>query len=70
MVGPSVLLAGRDFTAFLLGRIEISASPLAKRISIHVGEQSFFVADQIIDVNQIDKPATLELPFLDARRSR
>jgi hypothetical protein len=70
-VTRSVLLAGRDFTGIFVGRIEISATPDSReRLQINVGDisrfHSLFVSQQIIDVNQGDSPAPLELPFLDA----
>ncbi len=70
-VAKSVLLSGRDFTAFFDGRIEISVNPHSRHPDrLHIcfgsGRQSLFVAQQIIDVNAGDKTERLALPTLDS----
>ncbi len=50
MAAP-ICISGREFTAFLNGRIEIESCYAGTRISIHTEDSSFYVANQILDVH-------------------
>ncbi len=50
MASP-ICISGREFTAFLNGRIEIEGCYAGTRISIHTADSSFYVANQILDVH-------------------
>ncbi len=46
-----ICISGREFTAFLNGRVEIESCYAGTRISIHTADSSFYVANQILDVH-------------------
>ena len=68
MVTPSKLIAGRTFHLFVVGRVEITLAH-DNHIGIHYGDHSLFVDNQILDVNQGDRPEPVVLPFLDAMQA-
>ncbi len=61
MAAP-ICISGQEFTAFLVGRIEIESCYAGTRISIHTEDSSFYVANQSLDVHP-----EMESPKLPSR---